>query len=107
MAGRPAIDPQQFGYQYFPPSQAAVGARLRELLAEYFPFDLARLHPDDALVDDLRMDHFDSLGTVEFVQAIEKEFGIVIPDAAAEKMRTLRDIADFVTTALKDKPSAS
>ena len=107
MAGRPALDPQQFGDHYFASSQAAIGARLRKLLAEYFPIDLSSLHPDDALVDDLRMDSFDSMATVEFVIAIEKEFGIVIPNAAAKDMRTLRDIADFVATTLKSKPSAS
>ncbi|MGH9930902.1 MAG: phosphopantetheine-binding protein, partial [Pyrinomonadaceae bacterium] len=38
--------------------------------------------------------------TVEFVIDVEKEFGISIPDAAAEQMRTLRDVVDYVATHL-------
>lgn len=36
------------------------------------------------------------LESVEVVLAFEEEFGIAIPDAAAEKMRTPRDVIDFV-----------
>jgi acyl carrier protein len=36
------------------------------------------------------------LDSVELVLAFEEEFGIAIPDAAAEKMRTPRDVIDFV-----------
>jgi len=36
------------------------------------------------------------LDSVALVLAFEEEFGIVIPDAAAEKMRTPRDVIDFV-----------
>lgn len=36
------------------------------------------------------------LDAVELVLAFEEEFGIAIPDAAAEEMRTPRDVIDFV-----------
>lgn len=36
------------------------------------------------------------LDAVELVLAFEEEFGIAIPDAVAEKMRTPRDVIDFV-----------
>lgn len=36
------------------------------------------------------------LDSVELVMAFEEEFGICIPDPAAEKMRTPRDVIDFV-----------
>lgn len=36
------------------------------------------------------------LDSVELVLAFEEEFGIAIPDSAAEKMRTPRDVIDFV-----------
>ncbi len=35
---------------------------------------------------------------VELVMAFEEEFGICIPDSAAEKMRTPRDVIDFVVS---------
>lgn len=36
------------------------------------------------------------LDAVELVMAFEEEFGIAIPDSAAEKMQTPRDVIDFV-----------
>ncbi|MFO1486728.1 MAG: phosphopantetheine-binding protein [Verrucomicrobiaceae bacterium] len=36
------------------------------------------------------------LDSVELVLAFEEEFGIAIPDSAAENMRTPRDVIDFV-----------
>lgn len=36
------------------------------------------------------------LDAVELVLAFEEEFGVAIPDSAAEKMRTPRDVIDFV-----------
>jgi acyl carrier protein len=66
-------------------------------MSRHIPVDLSRLHPDDRIVEDIRMDALDSMSTVEFILEVEKEFGISIPDAAAEKMRTLRDAIDYVS----------
>ncbi len=49
------------------------------------------------------MDDFDSMSTVEFVIEIEKEFGIKIPDSAAEKMITFQSVVDYVSEAVKSK----
>jgi acyl carrier protein len=40
------------------------------------------------------------VSTVEFIVDVEKEFGVVIPDAAAQQMRSLRDVVEYVATHL-------
>ena len=104
MLGKPPLDVTQFGQHYFPAEQSEIATRIRRILAGHIPVDLSRLHPDDRLVEDIRMDALDSMSTVEFVLEVEKEFGISIPDAAVEDMRASRDIIDYVTANLQ-KPT--
>ena len=49
--------------------------------------------PEANLLDDLGAD---SLDVVELVMAIEEEFGIEVPDADAENIRTLGDIMTYI-----------
>ena len=97
VAGRQPLADTEFGREFFPPEQAEVASKLRSIMSRHIPVDLSRLHPDDRIVEDIRMDALDSMSTVEFILEVEKEFGISIPDAAAEKMRTLRDATDYVS----------
>ncbi|MBO4443991.1 MAG: acyl carrier protein [Bacteroidaceae bacterium] len=39
----------------------------------------------------------DSLDTVELIMEFEKEFGLQIPDDAAEKISTVKDVVDYIT----------
>ncbi len=41
------------------------------------------------------------LDTVELVMAVEEEFGLEIPDAAAEKMFTVGDMHSFLVSELR------
>lgn len=102
MEGRQPLTDAEFGCRFFPPQQVEIAARLRTIMARHISVDLSRLHPDDLIVEDIRMDALDSLSTVEFVLEVEKEFGVSIPNAAAEKMRTLKDVIEFVSQAKKD-----
>lgn len=81
-----------------PPSPVA--RRLRELLTPHLPFDLARLHPDDRLIEDLRMDALDSMATLEFIFSVEKEFSIKLPEADFAQILTLRDLTACVVRLL-------
>jgi len=49
--------------------------------------------PGAWLVDDLGAD---SLDTVELVMAFEAAFGIVVPEADMERIRTVQDAIDYV-----------
>ena len=49
-----------------------------------------------SFIDDLGAD---SLDTVELVMAFEEEFGIEIPDEAAEKILSVKDAVDYINNA--------
>ena len=48
-----------------------------------------------SFIDDLGSD---SLDTVELVMAFEEEFGIEIPDDAAESIQTVGDAVNFINS---------
>jgi acyl carrier protein len=52
------------------------------------------------VIDDLGAD---SLDVVELVMALEESFDVEIPDDDAEKIRTVKDIFDYLDQALKGK----
>lgn len=52
-----------------------------------------------SLADDLGAD---SLTTVEFVMALEKEFNMDIPDDDAAKIRTIQEVIDYIDTHAKE-----
>lgn len=102
---RPVLKEKEFGEHYFSPERAEIAIRLREILARHTQIDLSRMSPDDRFIEDLKMDDFDSLSTVNFIIEIEKEFGIEIPDSVAEKMINLQNVVDYVAEAIKAKAS--
>ena len=102
MEGREPLNNEDFGRRFFSPQLADIAAKLRVIMARHIPIDLSRLNPDDRIVEDIRMDALDSMATVEFILEIEKEFGISIPDADAARMRTLRDVTEFVSQTKKN-----
>ena len=48
---------------------------------------------DASFADDLGAD---SLDTVELIMAFEEEFGVEIPDDQAEKIKTVKDVVEFI-----------
>jgi acyl carrier protein len=98
LASRPQLPPDEFGRSYFgeTPHRAALAAELREMLEDHVPFKLDGLAPDDALVQDLRMDALDSMSTVEFLLEVEERYRTKVPESVAESLRTLRDLVDYL-----------
>ena len=99
MQSRAARTPDQFGQALFPPESAPIAAKIRQILARHLGLDLSRLSPEDTFAE-LEMVALDSMATVGFVLDLEREFGIKIPDRDAEKMKTFRDVVDYVAGAL-------
>jgi acyl carrier protein len=69
-------------------------ARIKEIIVEQLGVDESQITPDASFIDDLGAD---SLDTVELVMAFEEEFDIEIPDEDAEKIRTVRDVMDYLS----------
>ncbi len=67
--------------------------RLKDLIADKLRVNVADVRQDASFIDDLGAD---SLDIVELVMAIEKEFGLQIPDEDAEKINTVQDALNYI-----------
>ncbi len=70
-----------------------VEAKVKEIIVQQLGVDAEKVTLDASFVDDLGAD---SLDTVELVMAFEEEFGVEIPDEAAEKIATVRNAVDYL-----------
>ena len=70
-----------------------VADRVKKIVLEHLGVDEAKVVENASFIDDLGAD---SLDTVELVMAFEEEFGVEIPDDAAEKIFTIKDAIDFI-----------
>lgn len=77
---------------------AASEARIKEIIVEQLGVESDQITPDASFIDDLGAD---SLDTVELVMAFEEEFDIEIPDEDAEKLRTFRNIIEYMNANLE------
>ena len=68
-------------------------ARLKKIVAEQLGVDEAKIVPSARFSDDLNAD---SLDLVEMIMSLEEEFGVEIPDEAAEKILTVADAMDYI-----------
>lgn len=71
----------------------AVADQVKKIIVEQLGVDEDEVTPDASFVDDLGAD---SLDIVELVMAFEEEFGVEIPDDAAEKITTVKDAIEFI-----------
>ncbi len=67
--------------------------RLKKIVVEHLGVDADKVTENASFIDDLGAD---SLDNVELVMAFEEEFGVEIPDDAAEKILTVKDAIEFV-----------
>ena len=72
-----------------------VEQRVREIVAEQLERDVNEGTKTASFIDDLGAD---SLDIVELVMKMEEEFGIEIPDEEAEKIKTVNDVIQYITT---------
>ncbi|NDF11579.1 MAG: acyl carrier protein [Proteobacteria bacterium] len=70
-----------------------IEARVKKIVAEHLDVDEEKISTNSSFTDDLGAD---SLDQVELVMAFEEEFGIEIPDDAAEKIATVEDAIKFI-----------
>jgi acyl carrier protein len=67
--------------------------RVKKIVVEHLGVDAEKVTDGASFIDDLGAD---SLDTVELVMAFEEEFGVEIPDDAAEKITTVKDAIDYI-----------
>lgn len=72
----------------------SIADRVKKIVIEHLGADEAKVTDNASFIDDLGAD---SLDTVELVMAFEEEFGVEIPDDAAEKITTIKDAIDFIS----------
>ncbi len=78
---------------------SSIEAQVKSIVAEQLGVKEEEVTNDASFVDDLGAD---SLDTVELVMALEEEFETEIPDEDAEKITTVQQAIDFVTTRNSD-----
>lgn len=66
---------------------------MKKIVVEHLGVDESKIKEDASFIDDLGAD---SLDNVELVMAFEEEFGIEIPDDAAETIQTVGDAIKFI-----------
>ena len=74
--------------------------RVKKIVVEHLGVDEDKVVDNASFIDDLGAD---SLDTVELVMAFEEEFGIEIPDDAAENIQTFGDAVKFIGDAAQLK----
>ena len=70
--------------------------RVKKIVVEHLNVDADKVTDNASFIEDLGAD---SLDTVELVMAFEEEFGIEIPDDAAESIVTVGDAVKFIDKA--------
>ena len=67
--------------------------RVKKIVVEHLGVEAEKVSEEASVIDDLGAD---SLDIVELVMAFEEEFGVEIPDDAAEKITTVKDAIDYI-----------
>lgn len=73
-----------------------VADRIKKIVIEHLDVEADKVTEKASFIDDLGAD---SLDNVELVMAFEEEFGVEIPDDAAETIQTVGDAISFVEKA--------
>lgn len=70
-----------------------IADRVKKIVVEHLGVEADKVKEDASFIDDLGAD---SLDTVELVMAFEEEFGVEIPDDAAETILTVGHAIKFI-----------
>jgi acyl carrier protein len=81
-----------------------IAERVKKIVVEHLGVEPDKVTEKANFIDDLGAD---SLDTVELVMAFEEEFGVEIPDDAAETIQTVGDAIHFLEKGAAEKGKAS
>ncbi len=72
-----------------------IASKVKDIIVEQLGVDAAQVKPESSFVNDLGAD---SLDTVELVMALEEAFDMEIPDEEAEKIQTVTQAVNYITS---------
>jgi acyl carrier protein len=98
ISGFPAANEDLQTDNYEDAHMSDTAERVKKIVVEHLGVDADKVTEAASFIDDLGAD---SLDTVELVMAFEEEFGVEIPDDAAETILTVGDAVKYI-----DKASA-
>ena len=67
--------------------------KIKSIVVEQLGVDEDQVTEDASFIDDLGAD---SLDTVELIMAFEEEFDVEIPDEDAQKIKTVKDVIEYI-----------
>lgn len=70
-----------------------IADRVKKIVVEHLNADADKITTESTFIDDLGAD---SLDIIELVMVFEEEFGIEIPDDAAETIQTVGDAVSYI-----------
>jgi len=94
--GRPPVTPRTSLLKNEDVPMSDVAERVKKIVVEHLGVEADKVVDNANFIDDLGAD---SLDTVELVMAFEEEFGVEIPDDAAETIVTVGDAVKFLEKA--------
>jgi acyl carrier protein len=78
----------------------SIEEKVIEIISQKLNLSKDQVKPEASFVDDLGAD---SLDLVELVMAMEEAFGMEVPDEDAEKLRTVKNVIEYVKAKVGDK----
>jgi len=76
-------------------SNPEIEAKVKKIIEEKLSVNADQITNEAKFAEDLKAD---SLDTVELVMALEDEFGLDIPDEEAEKIKTVQNAIDYISS---------
>ena len=78
----------------------SVEEKVMDIISQKLNLSKDQIKPEASFVEDLGAD---SLDLVELVMAMEEAFGMEVPDEEAEKLRTVKDVIEYVKAKVGEK----
>ena len=76
-------------------SEKSIEQKVKDIIVEQLSVNAEQVTPEAKFIEDLGAD---SLDIVELIMAMEEEFQTEIPDEEAEKIRTVGDAINYVSS---------
>lgn len=74
--------------------------KIVDIIAEKLNLSKEQIKPEASFIDDLGAD---SLDLVELVMTMEETFGMEVPDEDAEKLKTVKDVIEYVKSKIGEQ----